>query len=51
MVVNAGGAEKMSRENAVSDLITSLDSSAEDSAESVKGTAVLLWVQLGDVHK
>ena len=41
----------MGREELCPDLVTSLHSSTEDSTKGVKGTAVLLGIQLGDVHQ
>ena len=41
----------MGREDACPDLVTGLHSSTEDSTKGVKGTAVLLGIQLGNVHQ
>lgn len=41
----------MGREGACADLVTGLHSSTEDTAKGIKGTAVLLGIQLGNVYK
>ena len=58
MAAHAGGSSASIRteseaeaEAVWTDLVTSLHSPAEDSAKGVKSAAVLLGVQLGNVHK
>ena len=53
MPTHAGGCSRsiQAELRARTDLVTSLHSPTEDSAKSIKSAAVLLGVQLGNVHK